>query len=188
MRDFSRLLQLQPGDRVIDLGGSASIWEHVKVPLVITIVNLPGAEISKTPVGPHQFTFLEGDATALEDLEDNSFDVAFSNSCIEHVGGLEKQSAFATEVRRLAPKYYVQTPSIIFPLEVHTGLPFWWFYPPALKRVIIQRWRKTIPAWCEMIEGTTVLTQRQIKKHFPDGDIVTERILGVPKSYATFRA
>ena len=37
-----RMLDIKPGTRVLDLGGSPSIWENVAVPLDITILNLPG--------------------------------------------------------------------------------------------------------------------------------------------------
>jgi hypothetical protein len=107
---------------------------------------------------------------------------------IEHVGGEERQAAFAREVRRLAPSYYVQTPSIWFPLEAHSGVPFWWALPNWVRRRLIERWRARIPAWAEMIEGTTVITRRKLQSYFPDGQIVTERFAGIPKSYAALRA
>lgn len=179
---FVQALNLTGGERVIDLGGAPGIWRAMKPALKIVMVNLPGA-ITPDPHSHHDITYVEGDACNLPDYPDGSFDIAFSNSVIEHVGGPENRAALAREARRLAPRFWVQTPSIWFPMEAHTYLPFWWFYPPFVKRAFIRRWRRTLPAWCEMIEGTTVLPKAEVRALFPDAEIWTERLLGIPKSY-----
>jgi predicted SAM-dependent methyltransferase len=63
---------------------------------------------------------LVGDATDLGTWEDDSFDIVFSNSVIEHLETLEAQAAMAREVRRLAPSYWVQTPTSGFPWSLTT--------------------------------------------------------------------
>jgi hypothetical protein len=181
------LLELKAGDRIIDLGGTCAIWEFVEAPLDITIVNLPGIDLQSPAQTHHRFHFVTGDATALG-YPDDDFDFVFSNSVIEHVGSDQNELAFAGEVRRLAPAYYVQTPSIWFPLEPHTGIPFWWAIPQSMRNRILTRWKSRLPAWTEMVEGTTVLTLKKLKLYFPDGKIVVERILGIPKSYALYRS
>lgn len=187
MDRFLARMGLRGGERIIDLGGSPSFWAEVPVPLDITVLNLPGG-VGPVPNGlPHRFTLIEGDACAVA-LPDARFDVAVSNSVIEHVGGPDRQQALAGEVRRLAPRYWVQTPSIWFPMEAHTNLPFWWFYPAPLQRRLIRRWRRTLPEWCEMVEGTTVISHAAMAAMFPDADIWTERFAGIPKSYVAFRA
>ncbi len=178
---------LQPQARVIDLGGTSEIWRFVETPLDITIVNLPGVDVVKENGSHHRFTYLEGDATQLDEYADDSFDLVFSNSVIEHVGGTEKERAFAREVRRLAPAYYVQTPSIWFPLEAHTGVPFWWALPHSARNGLIRRWKRKLPAWTEMVEGTTVIRRSALRDYFPDARIVTERMAGIPKSYSAIR-
>jgi Methyltransferase domain len=183
-----RSLDLRPGTKVIDLGGVCEIWQLMDTPLDITIVNLPGVDVQRPRVTRHNFRFVEGDGTNLSSYSDNEFDLVFSNSVIEHVGGQDRQIAFAREVRRLAPSYYVQTPSIWFPLEAHSGVPFWWALPQAVRRRLIDRWRAKLPAWAEMIEGTTVITRKRLQSYFPDGSIITERFAGFPKSYTVFRS
>jgi hypothetical protein len=180
------ILELKAGDRVIDLGGTCAIWEFVEAPLEITIVNLPGVDVRKPAQTRHRFHFVAGDATALH-FPDDHFDLVFSNSVIEHVGGEQKELAFACEVRRLAPAYYVQTPSIWFPLEPHTGIPFWWAMPQSTRNRILARWKSRLPAWTEMVEGTTVISRKKLQAYFPDGKLVTERIAGIPKSYSVYR-
>ena len=186
MRQLS-LLNLKSGERVIDLGGTCAIWEYVETPLDITIVNLPGVDVREAGQSHHRFHFVTGDATAL-DYPDDHFDVVFSNSVIEHVGGEQKERDFAREVRRLAPAYQVQTPSIWFPLEPHTGVPFWWALPRGIRNRIIAGWRTKLPEWSEMVEGTTVITRRKLRDYFPDAKLITERVAGIPKSYTAFRA
>jgi hypothetical protein len=187
MRQLS-LLKLKGGERVIDLGGTCEIWNFVQTPLDITIVNLPGVDIKNSEPSPHKFHFVTGDATNLKEYADGQFDVVFSNSVIEHVGGEENERAFAREVRRLAPSYYVQTPSIWFPLEPHTGIPFWWALPRSMRKRMIERWKPELPTWTAMVEGTTVITRKKLQSYFPDGKLITERLAGIPKSYTIYRS
>ncbi len=62
------------------------------------------------------------DGTALP-FADQSFDIAYSNAVIEHVGGRERQLAFLREMRRVARRGYLTTPNRLFPVEVHTRIP-----------------------------------------------------------------
>ena len=188
MRQLETVLGLQPDMRILDLGGQPDIWNHVATPLKITILNLPGIAAPAPAASSHQFEFVEGDACNVSAYADNSFEAVFSNSVIEHVGDEAKQQAFAKEVRRLADKYWVQTPSIWFPIEAHTGMPFWFFMPEAIRNRFIRDWEKKLPDWTEMVKGTTVLSKRQMQDYFPEGEILTERKFGVPKSYIVYRA
>ncbi len=186
MKRFLKEMNLKGGERVIDLGGLPMFWDDVPVPLDITILNLPEAIPPQPKPSHHRITLIAGDACQTG-FEDSSFDIAFSNSVIEHVGGPENQRRMAGEIRRLAPSYWVQTPSIWFPVEAHTNMPFWWFYPGPLKRRLVAGWERKLPAWCEMIKGTTVISRADMAKMFPDGTIWTERFAGFPKSTVVAR-
>lgn len=189
MRQFFEMLNPAPGTRILDLGGTPHIWQTATdIPLEITIANLPGinAPGSKT-FGPHTFHFIDADATNMATFDDNAFDIVFSNSVIEHVGDRDKISAFSQEVRRLAPNYWVQTPSIWFPIEAHTGVPFWFRLPQSIRQKMIERWRKKLPGWTRMVETTTVLKRQDLVSVLPDAAIITERLLGIPKSYIAAR-
>jgi 2-polyprenyl-3-methyl-5-hydroxy-6-metoxy-1,4-benzoquinol methylase len=148
---------------------------------------LPTQSIDEHRYGKHTFSVVRGDATNAPHLNDGSFDIVFSNSVIEHVGEREKQAAFAKEVRRLAPSYFIQTPSIFFPLEAHTGLPLWWYYPESVRSRIIAHWRRTTPSYAEFVEGTRVLKKRDLRAFFPDAVIEPERVFGMTKSYLLWR-
>jgi hypothetical protein len=193
MERLIRMLEIKPGIRVLDLGGSPVIWENVPVPLDITILNLPGGIPSferdsfdeRTSI--HTFHFVEGDACDVHQFPDRSFDLAFSNSVIEHVGPSEKQEAFACEVLRLGKSYWVQTPSAWFPIEAHTGMPFYWFYPVRLRAWLLGRSRRMLPAWwTEYIAETRVLSRRRMVELFPRARIHVEFFFGLPKSYIAY--
>jgi hypothetical protein len=185
---FLDKLDVKPHTKIIDLGGNWLFWEDVSIPLEITIVNLPDSIIKNVnSKSIHSYKIVEGDACHLPQYEDSSFDIAFSNSVIEHVGDIENQTRFSNEVRRLAPKYWIQTPSIWFPVEAHNGMPLWWFYPRSLKNFFIRRWERKYPAWADMIKTTTVLRYSELQQLFPDSTILFERIIGITKSYYVFR-
>jgi SAM-dependent methyltransferase len=161
------------------------IWDSISAPLDITVLNLPGAAETGTK-SHHRIHYVEGDACCVSEFGDRQFDVVFSNSVIEHVGPLDRQVAFANEVRRLGKSYWVQTPSKWFPIEAHCGMPFWWFYPANVRQYIIERWRRKLPSWTEMMEDTRVLTKANLRQLFPEATIKTETVLGVSKSYIAF--
>lgn len=187
MRLFLDLVDPAPGTRVIDLGGVQSFWANCPVPLDLTLLNLPSAKQRTIQPSHHVVRLVEGDARETE-FADGAFDLAFSNSVIEHVGGARERARMAGEVRRLAPRYWVQTPSIWFPVEAHTVMPMWWFYPAPLRRWFMARWRRRRPAWAHMVEETTVVRRREMADLFPEAEIHVERRAGIPKSYIACRA
>jgi hypothetical protein len=185
MREFLRRMNVTDGTLILDLGGQPEIWDMVERPLDITILNLPG-QTRRAADGPHRFHFVEGDACDVAVFEAGKFDVVFSNSVIEHVGAEDRQAAFSAEVHRLGASYWIQTPSKWFPVEAHCGMPFWWFYPGWLRRVILSRWQEKLPAWTDMVRNTRVLTKRRLRALFPEAEIWVERSLGFPKSYTAY--
>jgi hypothetical protein len=193
MEGLMRMLEIKSGTRVLDLGGSPLIWENVSVPLDITILNLPGGipsfERDSFDSGRsiHTFRYVEGDACDVHQFPDRSFDLAFSNSVIEHVGPPEKQEAFAREVLRIAKSYWVQTPSAWFPIEAHTGVPFYWFFPEQLREWLLRRSQKKLPTWwTEYVAETRVLSRRRMAELFPNSRLHIEFFFGLPKSYVVY--
>lgn len=185
MREFRNRMRLNSRLRVLDLGGTPPVWRFVREPLNITIVNLPGETGAEMP-SHHELRFVEGDACELSEFDDQSFDLVFSNSVIEHVGDEERQAAFAREVQRLGTTYWVQTPSMWFPIEAHTGMPLWWFYPEQARRYFITRWRRKLPEWADAMAATRVLTRERMLELFPHCTLYVESIGGIPKSYTAY--
>jgi hypothetical protein len=170
---------------ILDLGGTAMIWNYVTPRLNLTILNLPGP-IAGNFLTHHNIQHIEGDACQVQGIDDYHFDSVFSNSVIEHVGPFEKRASFAREVRRLGKSYWVQTPSKWFPIEAHCGMPFWWFYPDWLRDYFVERWRKKLPKWTNMVEETTVLEKSELVRLFPEATVLVETTLGIPKSYIAY--
>ena len=184
---FIHELGIVGGERIIDLGGYPVFWDSCTLPLRLTILNLPEGISPVTGKSIHEIEIVAGDACDVAFAADNSYDIAFSNSVIEHVGPIENQARMAKEVRRLAPRYWVQTPSIWFPIEPHNNMPFWWFYPVPLKRACMKRWKRILPEWSCMVGTTTVLLYRNLQAMLPEAQILTERVAGIPKSYIAIR-
>lgn len=186
MIKFLKLMgKISPGTEIIDLGGQPQIWHFIPVRLNITIVNLPGIAKSNYQ-STHNIRYVEGDACNLNMFKDKEYEIAFSNSVIEHVGDDVKVKSFAMEAQRVARNIWIQTPSKFFPLEPHTGMFFWWYYPSIVKNLFLNRWSKKLPAWTEMIRGTRYITKSQLRDLFPECQICTERFLGIPKSYIVY--
>ena len=186
-RKFCELIVVPAGARIIDLGGTIYNWEIVPNDFHITIVNLPG--INENNENTEKYKFVTADATDLSSLfSDKSFDVAYSNSVIEHVGNDANVEKFANEVKRLGKAYWVQTPSKKFPIEPHSGVPFFWYFPSSLRMKLIDRWEKELPAWTAMIRGTRLITEEHMKSLFPDAAIYYENKLGFfEKSYSYYK-
>jgi hypothetical protein len=186
MRDMVRLLNLPDGARIVDLGGTERNWRLIDHSYRITLVNLPGSDQPITD--PSVFEAIEGDACDLKaTFADNSFDAVFSNSVIEHVGPEDKQAMFAAEARRLAPAYWVQTPSPRFPIEAHTGIFRYWRKSQASRDAILDRWGEKYPGWVEMLRETRVLPAERMRELFPDGRLYREIVFGMEKSNTMYR-
>jgi hypothetical protein len=135
-----------------------------------------------------RFHWKPGDARQLQ-FADNSFDICYSNSVIEHVGGPEDWEKFANEIRRTAPAYYVQTPNYWFPVETHQVSLFLHWLPQRIERRLVRylsvwglaTWetQENIDKW---LAYNNLLTKRDMARLFPDAEIIVERFLLLPKS------
>ena len=90
---------------------------------------------------PH-IPYVQGDACALP-FTDGEFDIVFSNAVIEHVGGKERQQKLVSEALRVGRSVFLTTPNRLFPLEVHTRLPFVHWLPQGVAEAIYARLGKT---------------------------------------------
>jgi hypothetical protein len=91
-RILDDILAEKPVARILDMGGRGAYWKlldptyHGRVK--ITLLNLPEDTARETPdaVPGLDLKIETGDATDLPQYADGSFDLAHSNSVIEHVG------------------------------------------------------------------------------------------------------
>lgn len=184
---------LTPETTILDVGGFYGFWKDSGITSQVTILRLEGAE--KLPAGcPPNFSSVQGDGCNLRDHADKSFDIVFSNSVIEHVGDLDMQTRFANETSRVGKSYWVQTPAMEFPIEPHLVTPFYHYLPRRMQERLFRFtvWGMLLPkpATVEDYQNHTrayLLSRRKMTKLFPDAEILTERALGMPKSYSACR-
>ena len=175
---FTALCDVRPDDQILDVGaGGGGALERFNDSNPIMALDLQ-PRAGEWLAGKN-VTILQGDGCALP-FADDAFDVVFSNSVIEHVPQ-ELQSAFADEIRRVAPRYFVQTPNRYFPIEPHYQVPFFQFLPRRAQRALSSRfslgWRGKGGG-----EEITLLTAKDLRRLFPDAEIHRERLLGLTKS------
>jgi hypothetical protein len=185
MATFARALSITPTSRVLDVGGTGYNWELCPVRPRVTLLNR--YEEPDFPV-PRDMTLTVADGCALP-FGDQSFDVVYSNSVVEHVGDWTRQQQFAREIQRVGRAYYVQTPAKAFPLEPHLLTPaIHWLPRPIQRRLLpftaiglLHRGDRPIDfAWYDDVR---LLERREVRALFPEATLMTERVLGLPKSY-----
>ena len=182
--------------RIVDLGGMPEYWglfDHdflVAAKVTVTLVNtFPLA------VEDDLFATVEADACALDRMPDRSFDLVHSNSVVEHVGDWARMEAFARETRRLAPRYYVQTPYFWFPIEPHfSSLFFHWRSEQWRARALMRQARGFAERASDMgaamrdIQSARLLDKTQFGFLFPDAQHFDEQAAGLTKSLIAVRA
>ena len=185
---LSLLEQIPDPVDILDIGGQENYWKivgtgHPKI-RSITLLNL-WAE----PISLPKLKSVSGDARNLSAYADQSVDVIFSNSVIEHVGGLREQQRMAREIQRVGKRYVIQTPNRFFPLEPHFLVPFFQFFPLWLRAFLHHRltlgwWRKQsdyFEALAE-VESIRLLNRQELAYLFPSSTLITEKLAGLTKS------
>jgi SAM-dependent methyltransferase len=191
MAAFVHEIHPNEGDRILDIGGWPSDWQTMPIEVKIVTLNLriaPGSERED-----HRCKPVAGDGTNLP-YADQTFEIAFSNSVIEHVGTWERQQLFAREARRVARRLWIQTPARIFPVEPHYLSPFIHWLPRLIRKRLIRNF--TLFGWLSrpnreqvesLLDEIRILSKRELQLLFPDCTIRVERWMGLPKSYVAVR-
>ena len=194
VQDLIRRILAEKGScDVIDIGGLPRYWTTFAPEIVanervrFTLVNIAYAEGQ----GDHDGRFrLEiGDARDLSTFEDNGFDLAHSNSVIEHVGRWVDMQAMARETLRISRFHFVQTPYWGFPIEPHNRTPAFHWLPEQLRYRLVMNFRlgfwaqaKTVDEAMRAVQSNALLDRRQFGSLFPDSSIYSEMAFGLTKS------
>jgi hypothetical protein len=184
---------------VLDLGGTAGSWLRKDVrPQSLTLLNLEATELTVDAAGtalPEWITIRTGDACAPPpDIAQQRFDLIFSNSLIEHVGGPAKRQMMADFVRLAAPRFWIQTPYRYFPIEPHWIFPLFQFLPLAAKARVSQIWplmHTRSESWNSAVGtalGVELVSITELKYLLPEATILRERFAGLTKSIIAVRA
>lgn len=173
---------------VLDIGGHFRFWADSDwKPARLALLNLEPFGKRLAPDAWH----IEADALAIP-VRDKSFELAMSNSVIEHV---PDQARFAAEMMRVGMNLYCQTPSKWFPIEPHyVGLFVHWL-PKNWFNHFIHRYltveglvnRPDAAATAALKAEINLLSKADLQRLFPGCHIKTERLLGLPKSYIVWR-
>jgi hypothetical protein len=179
------------GMSVLDLGGTPEYWLRLPVrPRAVHLINLsdPPAE------HPPWMRFDLADACALpEGLLDDGYDLVYSNSVIEHVGGHLQREAFARQVHAAAPAHWVQTPYRYFPIEPHWVAPLMQFLPLRARAAMGMVWPLAHSRPSVLAESVAaqlsieLLDLTQMRYYFPGSQLICERVGGLVKSLIAVR-
>jgi len=193
---FAEALSPSRNDSLIDVGGYPGYWTSLP-PLVARIdsLNLDDVKYDPSTFPQHNIRVLVGNGCHLE-FPDGSYDIAHSNSVIEHVGSWDNQKRFARELRRVGRRLWCQTPARECPIEPHYLAPFVHWLPKWCQRRVLRfftPWglisRPTRKQVEDMVEATRLISKREMAELFPDCDIHVEYLLPlIPKSYTAIRS
>lgn len=175
--------------RILDIGGTAKYWQQRgwagHEDITITLVNLEAEAQRYDNIIP-----TAGNATDLREHANGSFDVAYSNSVIEHLTDLESQARMAREVQRVAAAYWVQTPNFWFPIEPHFLVPAWHWLSEDARVAILRRRGVGWAGRCEdpefarrIVREHRLMRRSELQALFPDAQLVGERVGGLVKSW-----
>jgi hypothetical protein len=177
---------------VLDLGGRVDSWTAVPVrPAHVHVVNLE-------PLPADLPGWAEADTADACDLPpaitSRRYDLVFSNSVLEHVGGHERRRRMADAVNALAPRHWVQTPYRYFPVEPHWVAPGMQFLPVPARVAVARKWPlaytpgKTWEQAMKQVLTTELIGRAEMRYLFPDSTIRAERLIGMTKSLIAVRS
>ena len=188
MKKFIQYFEVNEFTSILDVGGSLFNWtlipQHPR--LIILNVNAP------KKLDPRAL-WVVADGRQLP-FQNNTFNIVYSNSVIEHLGGRENQALFAKECARVGTRYYIQTPNKWFPIEPHYLAPMIHWLPKSVQPNLIRYFTlrgwltKPTPQQCQdLVDELNLLGGDDIHNLFPDATIWRERVGGIPKSLIAVR-
>lgn len=176
---------------VLDLGGAAEAWFDCPIqPKHVVSLNTDSRR-GESPAA--WITTIVADACdPPSDVRGQHFDLVYSNSLIEHVGGHFRRTAFADVVHSLAPRHWVQTPYRYFPIEPHWLFPGFQFLPVQARGRITRSWsvghmKSAAETAIEDVLDVELLSKTEMRHYFPASDIISERFAGMTKSIIAVR-
>jgi hypothetical protein len=136
-----------------------------------------------------QITAIQGDACDLPNsVARDHFDLVFSNSVLEHVGGHIGRQRLVDNIHSLADRHWVQTPYRYFPIEPHWLFPGLQWLPYEARVQVSLRWNRghirthTRAEAQDQVDEIDLLGISQMRRYFPASVIWYERFAGLIKS------
>ncbi|MCI0560274.1 MAG: class I SAM-dependent methyltransferase [Nitrososphaera sp.] len=188
---FRKIMKPHDSTKILDVGGTIGNWNYLPIRPQITLLNLD-VDHDRSDY-PDNVRFQAGDALDMP-FADGDYDIAYSNSVIEHVHTWERQKRFADEISRVGRRLWVQTPAKEFFLEPHLLTPFVHWLPLNWKRKLLRNF--TVWGWItrptrdqvdEFLQEVRLLTRAEMQALFPNCRIYVEQWLGMSKSYIAYK-
>lgn len=200
---FRRYFSIDENTKILDLGSEngTNIFNVLKdtsynpANVYIADIDQNAVEEGKQNYG---FNAVLIDETGKLPFADKFFDIVYCSSVIEHVTVVKSdvwtwkdgkqfsaeswkhQKLFADEIVRLGKQYFVQTPSKNFPIESHTWLPLVGYLP---RKQFLPVLKLSNRFWVKQAEPDfNLLDANDMKRLFPDAEIVKEKKYGLTKS------
>jgi hypothetical protein len=187
------LSRVPPPVRILDVGGTADFWKKLDDGYDRTKIQVVLLNVKREAIDDPLFDSLVGDARDLSSFGNQSIDIVFSNSVIEHVGNFDDQRRMAEEVRRVGKRYFIQTPNAWFPIEPHFMVPGFQFMPLEVRTLLLTRFRL---GWVprtpdrrlaeEIVSSIRLLTPLEMRRLFPEAATYRERFVGMTKSIIAY--
>jgi hypothetical protein len=177
--------------RILDIGGNVYDWRDVPIESRVTVLNVAPTDSSREY--PERFDYVQGDGRELP-FADQSYDIVYANSVIEHQENQVDQERFAREAMRVGRGVFIQTPNRWFPVEPHFVTVFLHYLPKHAQRLFLPRlsfrglFRSGDDANLRMLfDELRLLSLREMSGLFPGCTIHRERLLGMTKSMIAIR-
>ncbi len=188
LRKLARTFGVRESTTVLDLGGSEYYWRWMRPLPAVTVANLEARDLD-----PKELAWIQADGRKLP-FHDDSFDLVYCNSVMEHVPDDGSRQAMAQEIARVGRGYCVQTPNRWFPFDAHTLTPGFHFLPKQWQARLARNF--SVWGWLQrpsheeargFIENIRLLGAEDLRRIFPDAAIERERFLGLTKSVSAVR-
>jgi SAM-dependent methyltransferase len=172
LEQFLRLAGVGLETRILDVGCGG-----FGLRALLPEFDITGVDVVERP--EYQGPFVCADATRHLPFGEGEFDIAYANSVIEHIPPASRPT-FASELRRVARGWYVQTPAMAFPIEPHALLPAAHWLPREVRR---RYWRLGAGGDPDEVQ---LLRRRELEFLF--GPAIRERFGPLTKSWVCVKA
>lgn len=177
---FVRFLTPERGAIILDIGtGGGGLWTSFHPEVNPNDFYIIGLDLKRPSVAHKNCpwsAFVVADGRFLP-FKDDSVDIIFSNSVLEHVGDEAEQKRMVQEILRVGKSFFIQVPNKHFPIEPHFFAPFMQYLPVSVQV-------KITSLLFGFDEPIHLPSRRTLKRIFPPGcHISAEKFMGLTKAF-----